>query len=117
LYEGEPPLTQGKHRSKTTSARPPSARLSSRMIALNRRLGDLLRSRREERGLSQAELADRSGMDVGEIAEIEVGASTLSFLSACVLSRAMEMAPSRLALQLEKAIAGKTSEPVGRKSP
>jgi len=106
LYEDEQPLTHSEQRDSPTGARTPSVKLSSRMSSLNRRLGDLLRSRREEQGLSQAEVADRSGMRTDEINEIEVGASTLSFLSACLLSRALEMAPSRLALQLEKAIGG-----------
>ena len=117
LYEDEPPLTHSKRRGKRAGTRGSSPRLSSRMISLNRRLGGLLRSLRERQGLSQSELADRSGMRSGEISEIEVGASTLSFLSVCLLSRALETDPSRLALQLEKAIGGKASSRRKRKAP
>lgn len=84
---------------------------------VNRHLGSLLRSRREAQGLSQSELAERSGMRVGEIDEIEAGATTLSFLCACLLSRGLEMAPSRLVSQLEKAIGAETSSRPKRKSP
>jgi ferric-dicitrate binding protein FerR (iron transport regulator) len=117
LYENELPLTHSKHRRKSADARGASQRLSARVISLNRRLGELLRSRREAQGLSQSELAERVGMRVDEIKDIEEGASTLSFLRACLLSRGLEMAPSRLALQLEKAIGGGASGRSGRKSP
>jgi ferric-dicitrate binding protein FerR (iron transport regulator) len=117
LYEGEPPLAHSKQRRKPAGARGASPRLSARMIALNRRLGALLRSCREAQGLSQSELAAKSSMRVDEINEIEAGASTLSFLSACLLSRGLEIAPSRLVSQLEKAMGGETSGRPRRKSP
>jgi ribosome-binding protein aMBF1 (putative translation factor) len=116
MYEDEPPLVRRKNRARTGGSSASSAAQSSRIIALNRRLGGLLRSLREQQGLSKKDLAGKVGMRAGEIDEIEVGASALSFLYACLLSRALDIAPSRLASRLEKAISGETSGTRRRKS-
>jgi ferric-dicitrate binding protein FerR (iron transport regulator) len=107
LYRDEPPLTRSKRRDGRPS--------SSRKVAIDRRFGNLLRSRRHQLGLSQAELAARAGMHVSRISQIEAGARAVTLTSTYVLARALEIAPSRLVSQLEKSMSGKPSVPRRRK--
>jgi ferric-dicitrate binding protein FerR (iron transport regulator) len=107
LYRSEAPLMYGKHSTEGEGAT--SKRLSSRKGSLDRRFGSLLRAHREERGLSQAELAARAGMRSSEISRLEMGARSLTLTSTYVLARALEISPSRLVSELEKIMRGKES--------
>jgi transcriptional regulator with XRE-family HTH domain len=77
----------------------------------------LLRAYREQRGLTQAELADLSGMRVSDIGQYEDGTRSLTLLSMYVLARALRVPASRLIPELEKTITGKTAKRRKRKSP
>src|SRR5262245_24457766 len=58
LHRAEPPVVYRKKAPEGTS---------SRKSKVDRRFGSLLRAYREQRGLTQAELADLSGMRIGDI--------------------------------------------------
>jgi ribosome-binding protein aMBF1 (putative translation factor) len=108
LHRAEPPIVHRKAAPVGTS---------SRKSKVDRRFGDMLRAYREERGLSQAELADLCGMRPSEIRQIEAGIQSLTILSLYVLARALEVSASSLVSQLEKTIAGTKSASRKRKSP
>lgn len=116
LYPDEVPLMYESGHSKASGATDTSTRAPSRKGALDRRFGNLLRSTREQRGFSQAELAARAGMRVGEIGRIETGERPLTLDSTYVLARALGVAPSRLVAQLERVMRGKAAAPRKRKS-
>jgi ferric-dicitrate binding protein FerR (iron transport regulator) len=113
LYRDEPPLTRSKRPGQRSGTSDTSS--SSRKVALDRRFGNLLRARRHQLGLSQAELAARAGMHVSRISQIEAGTRALTLTSTYVLARALEIAPSRLVAQLEKLMSGKPRAPRTRK--
>ena len=108
LHRAEPPIVHRKAAPVGTS---------SRVSKVDRRFGDMLRAYREERHLSQAELADLCGMRSSEIRQIEAGIQSLTILSLYVLARALEVPASKLVLQLEKALGERKSAPRKRKSP
>jgi ferric-dicitrate binding protein FerR (iron transport regulator) len=112
LYRGEAPLVYDKRRreEKGTASRQTSSRTGS----IDRGFGSLLRAHREELGLSQAELAARTGMRSSEISRLETGARTLTLTSTYVIARALEISPSRLVSELEKVLRGK--KPGGTKT-
>src|SRR6185503_1314360 len=56
----------------------------------------VLLHRSEQPGLTQAELADLSGMRVSDISQYEGGARSLTLLSMYVLARALRVPASRL---------------------
>jgi ribosome-binding protein aMBF1 (putative translation factor) len=89
---------------------------SSRRSKVDRRFGNVLRAHREARGITQAELAELSGMRVSEISQYEAGTRSLSLLSMYVLARALRVPASRLISQLEKTITGKANTRRKRKS-
>jgi plasmid maintenance system antidote protein VapI len=104
LHRTESPLMYKRRNAPSTS---------SRQGRLDRRFGSLLRTHREKRGLSQADLAEKAGLRESEISRIESGERALTLTSTYVLSRALGVAPSRLIAQFEQAMLGKT--PSGRK--
>jgi len=108
LHRAEPPIVHRKVAPVGTS---------SRSSKVDRRFGDVLRGYREERDLSQADLAELCGMRASEIEQIEAGVQSLTILSLYVLARALEVPASRLVSQLEKTIGGRKSVPRKRKSP
>jgi ribosome-binding protein aMBF1 (putative translation factor) len=108
LHRAEPPVIHRKTAAKG---------ISSRRAKIDRRFGSLLRARREDRGLTQAELADLCGMRVSEVSQIEAGLRSLTLLSLYVLARALNISASRLISQLEKDVRGKAATPRKRKSP
>jgi ferric-dicitrate binding protein FerR (iron transport regulator) len=115
LYQDEEPLVYEKRRSKNAGASTGAGKRPPRRASFDRAFGSLLRARREEQGLSQADLAKRAGMRASEISEIETGARTLTLTSTYLLARALEMAASRLMSQLEKTMSRKPTVPLKRK--
>ncbi len=74
--------------------------------AVDRRIGGMLRACREERRLSVEEVVRRVDLSAEEIQELESGKRELTFAAVIVLAPALRIAPSRLAMKLEQAIAG-----------
>ncbi len=107
LHRTESPLMYRRRNAPSTS---------SRQSKLDRRFGSLLRTYREERGLSQADLADKSGLRETEINRIESGDRALTLTSTYVLARVLGVAPSRLIAQFERAMLGKTPSRRKRKT-
>ena len=105
LHRAEPPMVHRKTAPEGTS---------SRRSQLDRRLGSVLRARRQELGLTQSELADLCGLRASEISQIETGMRSLTLLTLYVLARGLKVPASRLVSLLEDAMRGKT--PRKRKS-
>jgi transcriptional regulator with XRE-family HTH domain len=63
-----------------------------------------LRKRRETVGISQEELAVRAGLHRTYVSDVECGARNISLRTLCLLSAALEMKPSELAIETEMAI-------------
>lgn len=104
-YRDEDPIVYTKRRAPGDGAsRNSTSPRSTRGALLDRRFGEVLARRREEFGLPKEEIASRAGMSVDSIDEIETGAHSLTFVEACVLARALGIAPSRLATQLERVL-------------
>lgn len=61
-----------------------------------RRLGSVVRGLRRTRGLSRAALADRSGLSLRFLAQLEAGEGNISFLRLRHLARALETDAARL---------------------
>ncbi len=59
-------------------------------------LGKRIRALREERKISQEELADRADIHRNYISQIEGGKRNLSFYNVVKIARALQVSPSRL---------------------
>jgi len=72
-----------------------------------RRLTRALIKRRESLGLGQQELADRAGLLRSYVSDIECGARNITLGTLCVLAAALELNPSDLLIETEKAMEGR----------
>lgn len=70
-----------------------------------RRLSRALRTRRETIGLSQDQLAFRTGLHRSYISDVECGGRNISLGSFYLLSAALEILPSQLLIEAERAFA------------
>jgi transcriptional regulator with XRE-family HTH domain len=61
-----------------------------------RRFGDRVRTLRRDRGWSQEELADQSGLDRSYVGGVERGERNISFDNICRIARALSVSPSVL---------------------
>ena len=59
-------------------------------------LGKRIRALREERNISQEELADRADIHRNYISQIEGGKRNVSFYNVVKIARALKVSPSRL---------------------
>ena len=64
--------------------------------------GHILRRLRMQRGLSQENLAYKSGLSRGFVASIELGKRKPTIVSLLRLARGLEMKPSQIIVELEK---------------
>jgi transcriptional regulator with XRE-family HTH domain len=71
-------------------------------VPLLHRLSRVVRQRREQLGLSQDELAQRSGLHRTYISDIERGARNLSLKNLVRLAEALEVQPSTLVAWVEQ---------------
>lgn len=69
---------------------------------LARAFGDVLRSVRKERGLSQEELGDKSGYHRTYVSLLERGLKSPSLQTIFQLSHALNIAPSKLLADVER---------------
>jgi transcriptional regulator with XRE-family HTH domain len=86
--------------SEARRREPPRPRLSK----LHRLFGNVVRTRREQLGWSVEELAARAWMAPEQIQAFETGREHMRLENVFILARGMNMAPSRLTTQLERAL-------------
>jgi transcriptional regulator with XRE-family HTH domain len=84
--------------SGTRARFPPVQQVSAAHVALGR----AVRALRIERGLSQEELGERSGMHRTYVGGIERGERNLSYANIVRLARALDLAPSELLRRAEE---------------
>lgn len=84
--------------------------LSQRTDSVNEILGDLLRELRDQRGMTQSEVADRASISRGSIANIERGDQGTSVTLLLRLLGALEADGSKLMKRLQKVVS-ETEEP------
>ena len=60
------------------------------------KLGENLRAAREEKELTQEQVAERSGVQAGEISRIETGKRDPQISTLLKIARALEVPPGRL---------------------
>jgi ferric-dicitrate binding protein FerR (iron transport regulator) len=105
------PRLHGKRPAVSETAASPSSRSRGKSTLrkglVDQRFGDLVRTTRIKQGLSEADLASRTGMPEKEISVIESGERSLSLTSAYLLGRALGMSPSRLMKDLDNLVQGK----------
>ncbi|MEJ0038600.1 MAG: helix-turn-helix domain-containing protein [Gammaproteobacteria bacterium] len=107
LRRGRPPLVSGKRPPTSEAAAPSPAKPTLRKSLVDRRFGDLVRTHRVKQGMSQSDLAERTGMLARDISVIESGERSLSLTSVYLLARALEVSPSGLMKNLESLLGGK----------
>jgi transcriptional regulator with XRE-family HTH domain len=73
-----------------------------RANALQRALGEVVRRRRQARGLSQEDLAHLSGLHRTYISDLERGLKSASVRALVALSHALDVAPSDLLHEAEE---------------
>lgn len=71
------------------------------------RLGAVVRARRRALGLSQARVAERSGLSLRFLAQLETGAGNISYLRLCRVAEALEMEAAALVERAQTPSAGR----------
>ncbi|MCU0307640.1 MAG: helix-turn-helix transcriptional regulator [Thermoleophilia bacterium] len=79
---------------------------------LARRLGLILRARREEAGLSLRAAAERAGMSAAHLSEVERGIKEPSLARLGPMARALGLAPGEVVLDLAIALGAAPPRPV-----
>jgi transcriptional regulator with XRE-family HTH domain len=72
------------------------------LSAGHRALGDAIRARRQERGLSQEELAHEASLDRSYMGQVERGEKNLGFTNLLKISGALDLKPSDLLRRAER---------------